>query len=214
MLRSYGTRLSLYLRASGHIPAARTSALHRAGMKGCGDRERESVRPAGGERGDAACAQGSWVKKNKRYKARKKKRTNAVLLIYLSPVRVYAGFAEFRSSRRESGPRLRARWAELRESGCAENPEPELWIKRIRSNGENNHVNILSSVRPKQRLLRKTITQSFKSDYLFSVYHFWPFSIGVELLHGPYWDGVKTESIPHAVGRPASQPMTADICSL
>lgn len=92
--------------------------------------------------------------------------------------------------------------AELRESGCAENPEPEL--TRIRSQGENKHVNILSSARPKQR---KTITQSFESDYLFSVYHAWPFSIGFEVLHGPHWGAEwrRSESLMLWAGRPLSQ---------
>ncbi|KAL1266030.1 hypothetical protein QQF64_004057 [Cirrhinus molitorella] len=109
MLRS-SEPLSECERSHSRRPAL-SPALCRAGMKRCGDGER--VRPSvlleerEGKGGTRTCSARQLMKKRAKREREENKQTKAVLFINFSPLRVFFGFVESRSSRRESGPRLR-----------------------------------------------------------------------------------------------------------
>lgn len=84
---------------------ALSPALRRVGMKRCGYGER--VRPSGGESGDADPFARQLMKKRAKKEREKNNQVKAVLFIFFSPLRVFFRFVESRSSRRDSGPRLR-----------------------------------------------------------------------------------------------------------
>ncbi len=106
------THPSLFPSVSAHIPADRSSVL-RSAAPGWRDArtEKESVCPAGGERereeGGRGAVRKATNEKRAKTQREKNQQAKAVLFIYLSPLRVFLGFVESRSSRRESGPRLR-----------------------------------------------------------------------------------------------------------
>ncbi len=227
-LRTGAARLSAHmLHSSEPFPQRERShsrrpalspALRRAGMKRCADGERVRLscwrreRERGGGRGAVRKATNEKRAKTQREKNQQAK---AVLFIYLSPLRVFLGFVESRSSRRESGPRLRD--FSLRElsrdvrdglplnpgTGFLDRTDAESVRKRSRT---HYHEYSLSDGCCGRRLRRAE--QESKADYLFCIYNFWPISTGFALLHAPHWGTLDKDSLMPWAGRPA-QPMTA-----
>lgn len=117
-----------------------------------------------------------------------------------------SGFVESRSSRRESGPRLRD------FSLCELSLDVRKGLRLNHGAGFLDRTDT-ESVRKRSRngccgrRLRRAEQES-KADYLFCIYNFWPISTGFALLHAPHWGTPEKDSLMPWAGRFA-QPMTA-----
>lgn len=201
---------------------ALSPALRRAGMKRCanGERVRLSCWRRERKRGGRGAVRKATNEKRAKKQREKNQQAKAVLFIYLSPLRFFFGFVESRSSRRDSGPRLRdfslcELSRDVREglrlnpgTGFLDRTDTESVRKRSR---KHYHEYNLSNGCCGRRLRRAE--QESKADYLFSIYNFWPISIGFALLHVPHWGALEKDSLMPWAGRPA-QPMTVHVFSL